>query len=102
VPESQVRSHLEPTQREAFDRALAWTASNPPIVEALRDRPDWLAGGAFGLEPVRGPIARWLHQRRLDRELRGRPAAARPALSADQKRRLEEARLLVDDVFGEE
>jgi hypothetical protein len=103
VKPSAARAHLGATQREAFDHATAWTESNPYVVESLRDRPAVLEGGLFTLEPVRGLLGRWLHKRKLDRELRSPDAApASPApISDDKRRRLEEARALVDEVLGE-
>jgi hypothetical protein len=94
------RRHLDATQREALDHATAWTESNPLLVETLRERPALLEAGAFELEPTRGLLGRWLHKRRLERELRA-PPAPRATLSEAQRRRMEEARALVDDVLGE-
>ncbi|HEY6459106.1 MAG TPA: hypothetical protein VIY73_03115 [Polyangiaceae bacterium] len=100
VRASDARAHLGATQREAFDAAAAWVESNPLLVEALRDHPETLAHGTFGIEPVRGLVGRWLHKRKMDRELRA-PLAAPPApVSEDRRRRLEEARALVDEVLG--
>jgi hypothetical protein len=103
VPESEARGHLRPTQREAFDIALGWTASNPRIVASLRQGPALLEAGGFDIEPARGLLGRWLHKRKLERELQPRPSTGRPARSADQQRRFEEARALVDgtDAQGE-
>jgi hypothetical protein len=98
---SEARSHLGATQREAFDLAEAWVESNPLLVETLRDRPASLESGSFDLEPVRGLLGRWLHKRKLDRELRA-PTPAPSPLSDDKRRRLEEARALVDEVLGGE
>lgn len=103
VKPSAARAHLGATQREALDHALAWTESNPLVVESLRERPALLQGGLFTLEPVRGMLGRWLHKRKLDREMRS-PDAAPPSaapISDDKRRRLEEARALVDEVLGE-
>jgi hypothetical protein len=102
VKESDAHAHLQATQREALDLALAWAASNPLLVGALRDRPAVLEAGVFDVEPARGLFGRWLHQRKIDKEMRPKPAAARPAPSDAQKRRFEEARALVDEVFGGE
>jgi hypothetical protein len=99
---SAARAHLGATQREAFDLAEAWVESNPLLVETLRDRPALLESGSFELEPVRGLLGRWLHKRKLDRELRAPSAPAPAPLSDDKRRRLEEARALVDDVLGGE
>lgn len=104
VKPSSARAHLGATQRDAFDNALAWTESNPFVVESLRERPAVLAGGLYTLEPVRGLLGRWLHKRKLEREL-GSPEATASApapISDDKRRRLEEARALVDEVLGGE
>jgi hypothetical protein len=103
VAHSLPSAHLGATQREAFDLALSWTDSNPSIVEALRDRPARLAEGHVEIEPVRGAVGRWLHKRKLDKELRAAPvAAAGPQRTVEQERRLAEARALVDEVLGGE
>ena len=99
---SDARAHLGATQREAFDLALAWVESNPLLVETLRDRPALLETGLFDLEPVRGLVGRWFHKRKLDKELRAPAAPARAPISDDKRRRLEEARALVDEVLGGE
>jgi hypothetical protein len=100
VKESEARAHLQTTQREAFDLALAWVASNPLIVDGLRDRPAVFGAGVFEVEPVRGLLGRWLHKRKIEREIRLAPAAPKPARSDEQRRRFEEARALVDEVPG--
>lgn len=102
VKPSTARAHLGATQRQAFDHATAWTESNPYVIESLRDRPAVLEGGLFTLEPVRGLLGRWLHKRKLERELQPDTASAVAApVSDDKRRRLEEARALVDEVLGE-
>jgi hypothetical protein len=99
---AEARAHLRATQREALEHALAWTESNPLLVETLRDRPALLGEGHIELEPVRGALGRWLHKRKIDREMRAAPlSASKPALSSEKQRRLEEARALVDEVLGE-
>jgi hypothetical protein len=99
---SDARAHLGATQREAFDLALAWVESNPLLLETLRDRPALLETGLFDLEPVRGLVGRWFHKRKLDKELRAPAAPSSTPLSDDTRRRLEEARALVDEVFDGE
>ncbi len=98
---ADARRHLDATQREAFDHAVEWTESNPLLVETLRDWPALLEGGAFDIEPTRGLLGRWLHKRRLDRDLRAPLAAPRSTLSEAQRRRMAEAKALVDEVLGE-
>jgi hypothetical protein len=104
VKPSAARAHLGATQREAFDLAEAWVDSNPLLVETLRDRPELLESGVFTMEPVRGLVGRWLHKRKLDKEMtaHGGAAPAPAPLSDDKRRRLEEARALVDEVFDAE
>jgi hypothetical protein len=54
---------------------------------------------------VRGLLGRWLHRRnveRVDRELRAPASAPSAPLSDDKRRRLEEARALVEEVMGGE
>lgn len=101
VKPSSVQAHLGTTQREALDTAWAWVESNPSIVRALRDEPVLLASGLFSLEPVRGLLGRWLHKRQVHKD----GAAAAPAsapVSDERRRRIEEARALVDEVLGGE
>ena len=95
---SLAAAHVGATQREALERAMAWTESNPALVESLRDRPELLEGGAFTIEPVRSVLGRWLHKRKVDREGEVAPVAA--PVSDDKRRRLAEARALVDEVLG--
>lgn len=99
---SDARAHLGATQKEAFDLAVAWAESNPLLVEALRDRPSTLETGMIDLEPVRGLVGRWLYRRRLDRELRAPVVQASAPVPEERRRRLEEARALVDEVLGGE
>jgi hypothetical protein len=101
IKHSEALEHLGATQREAMDQALAWVESNPQIVEALRGRPEMLASGLFQMEPVRGLLGRWLHKRKVERELVA-PESAPAPVSEDRRRRLEEARALVDEVLGGE
>jgi hypothetical protein len=99
---SEARAHLGATQREAMDLAVAWVESNPLLVDALRDHPATLESGMLELEPVRGLLGRWLHKRKVDREMRAPVVQASPPISEDKRRRLEEARALVDEVLGGE
>jgi hypothetical protein len=99
---SDARAHLGPTQREALDLSTAWAESNPLLVETLRDRPALLETGLFDIEPVRSLVGRWFHKRRLDKELKAPIAPSASPLSEEKRRRLEEARALVDEVLGGE
>jgi hypothetical protein len=62
VKASRARGHLDTTQREALDLAIAWTESNPLLVEMLRDGPALLEKGHFTIEPLRGIVGRWLNK----------------------------------------
>jgi hypothetical protein len=95
---AEARRYLDATQREALDLAEAWAESNPWLIETLRDRPEALTDGRFAIEPLRGPLGRWLHKRQLEKDLAA-PRAPSPAMSEEKRRRLEEARALVDEVL---
>jgi hypothetical protein len=101
---SKARKYLGTTQREALGLACDWVDSNPELIERLRESPSTLVGSAIELEPVRGTFGNWLRRRAVRRQqdvpapLRAAPS---PPLSDEKRRRLEEARALVDDVFGE-
>lgn len=103
VKSGAARAHLGATQREALDLAEAWVESNPLLVETLRDRPELLESGAFSMEPVRSLVGRWLHKRKLDKEMAAPAPMPLPLpLDPDKRRRLEEARALVDELFDGE
>jgi hypothetical protein len=101
-------AHLHATQREAYDLAEVWVESNPKLVEALRDRPALLEAGLFSMEPARGIVGRWLHKRKVEKERDVDAGAAvggatpGAALTEEKRRRLEEARALVDEVLDGE
>jgi hypothetical protein len=101
---SRARKYLGATQREALAGACDWVDSNPELIERLRESPSTLVGPTIALEPVRGIFGDWLH-RRAAKKPREAPASFRAApsapLSDERRRRLEEARALVDDVFGQ-
>jgi hypothetical protein len=101
---SKARKYLGATQQEAFASACDWVESNAELVERLRESPSTLVGPAITLEPVRSLFGNWLHRRTVKKQkhvpatLRAAPS---PPLSDEKRRRLEEARALVDDVFGQ-
>jgi hypothetical protein len=101
VKPSQARAHLGATQREALQLALSWIDSNPRLVEALCDRPAQLDAEMFEIEPVQGAFGRWLANRKRNKVLPTSPSGAGPLLSNEKRRRMEEARALVDEVFPE-
>ncbi len=98
------RAHLETTPREAFAEAVRWADSNPDLIADLRDRPEVLSDGIFKLQPVK------LMAGLMNRLFAGGsasssvdlgapaplPARPRPPRSAEEQRRLDEARALVD------
>jgi hypothetical protein len=102
---SRARKYLGATQREAFAGACDWVDSNAELVERLRESPSTLVGAGITMEPVRGIVGSWLHWRAVKRQkqvpapLRAAPP---PPLSDEKRRRLEDARALVEDVFGED
>ena len=102
VQGSSARAHLAPTQRDGLGTALEWAESNRWLVEALRDRPSTLLDRDFPLEPVRGALSRWLRDRARARAARPVPASTGPAMSEERRRRLEEARAVVDEALAEE
>ncbi len=94
---SEVRRHLGTTQREAFDVAQDWVESNPLLLESLRDRPARLESGTLDLEPVRGVLGQWLHNRKLDKAMRVRPTKEASVITEERRRRLEEVSALLDE-----
>jgi hypothetical protein len=71
------------------------------LIDMLRARPAMLEAGLFDMEPVRGALGRWLHKRRLERHARSEAAPSPPPMTDERRRRLEEAKALVDEVLGE-
>jgi hypothetical protein len=106
---SRAKKHLEVTQRDAFDEALAWVDSNPDLLEDLRQRPEALADGVFQVRPAHGLIGgllrRWFAAGQKEPALE--PFAAspraprpRPPRTEEEQKRLDRARALVDEALG--
>lgn len=94
-----VRKHLEVTQKEAFDAALAWVDGQPSLIEALAERPETLEDGVFAFEEKKGLFSRFFAGKKKD-ELG--PISVRPReRSEEERRRLAEARALVDEALSE-
>ncbi len=93
----RVKKHLEVTQSEAFDAALAWVDSNPLIVAQLRDTPEMLEAGAFELLPPKGLLGR-LFTKKVD--LKAAAPAPKKTRSAEEERRIARAKALVDEALG--
>jgi hypothetical protein len=70
VRTTEVKAHLETTQREALAEATAWVDSNPAIVTQLRTRPEVLEAGMFRCEETKGFFGRLLARRTAAEEER--------------------------------
>ena len=95
-----VRRHLEVTQKEAFDAALAWVDGQPSLVEALAKRPETLEDGVFSFEAKKGLFSRLFAKKSSDDEL-GSISVRPRERSAEELRRLAEAKALVDEALSE-
>ncbi len=97
-----VRAHLEVTQREAFDEAIAWVDSNPALVGTLRDRPELLTDGVFQIEARKSWLSRFFGRKVANREEAPVAIAVKAPVerSAEESRRLSEARALVDEALS--
>lgn len=102
-----VRRHLEVTQREAFDAALAWVDTQPKLVDALTRSPEVLTDGIFAVEEKKGFLSRLLGGRRRDDEvaedaIASRARARSEGRSEEERRKLAEARALVEEALSSE
>lgn len=100
-----VRRHLEVTQRESFDEALAWVDEQPKLVRTLRDEPEKLVDGVFEREGKKGLLSRLFTRSetddRLDDAVASAAKAKAKARSPEEVRRLAEARALVEEALQE-
>ncbi len=94
IPARVARKHLGATQAEELDEAAAWVAAHEAIITKLREAPELLEGGAFTFETKRGFFSRFLSKPAVEA-----PASKRTK-SADEVRRLAEARALVEEELG--
>lgn len=94
-----VRRHLEVTQKEAFDLALAFVDTQPTLVRKLTHEPELLADGVFAFEEKKGLLSR-LFSRKVD-DFPAIAAAPPRERSDAERRRLAEAKALVDEAFAE-
>lgn len=98
------KKHLAVTQREAFDAALRWVDAQPKLVRTLREAPETIADGVFDLEAPKGLLGRLL-TRRADDD--GADAPAQRAIERasartdDERRKIAEAKALVEEAFQE-
>lgn len=95
-----VRRHLEVTQKEAFDAALAWVDGQPSLVRSLAERPETLADGVFSFEEKKGLFSRLFSRKNSDDELGAITVRPRER-SAEELRRIAEAKALVDEALSE-
>jgi len=96
IKPGKATSHLAPTPREAFDEAWQLVDSNRELVRKLREAPELLVGGAFELEPPKGILGRLFGRKSEEKAPVSSPRRER---SAEEQRKLDEARALVEDIF---
>ena len=97
---SAVRRHLEVTQKESFDAQLAWVDAQPTLVKALAEHPERLADGVFEFEKPKGFFSRLFAKK--DDGFGDIPAAKpKRTMSEDERRRIAEAKALVEEAFSE-
>jgi hypothetical protein len=95
-----VRAHLEVTQKEAFDAALAWVDTQPTIVRALAEEPEKLSDGVFSFEKKTGFLSR-LFTRKAEDDF-AVPSSVKPRERSDEeRRRIAEAKALVEEALSE-
>lgn len=98
---SVVRRHLEITQKETFDAALEWVDAQPTLVRALAERPETLEDGVFAFEEKKGLLSR-LFSRKSEDNLETSAHAVKPReRSEEERRRLAEAKALVEEALSE-
>lgn len=114
-PQARAASHLEPTQREAFDEARLWVDSNAKIIKRLRRDPAGLAADEhLSIEPAQPWLARVLgigaRKKKQHVDLSDEDAVAQIAADLAAKRagakkeadpKMDELRALVDESLNE-
>lgn len=96
---SAVSKHLAPTQAEAWREAIAWTDDQPKLVKALAEMPETLEDGVFVLERKKGLLGK-LFARKDDDDAPKVPIKVRER-TEEERRRIAEARMLVEEAFEE-
>lgn len=99
IKPSKAAGHLGPTPREAFDEAWRLVDSNRELVRKLREAPELLEDGVFDLEPPKGILSRLFGRKDEPKEPAAKP---RREQSAEDRRRFEEARALVEEALGDQ
>lgn len=95
-----VKKYLEPTQREAFDAALAWVDSQPKLVRTLTEEPDTLEDGVFELETGRGLLSRLFARKAAhDDDIAPVPQSKRTERTEEEQRRIAETKALVEEAL---
>src|SRR5262249_44659664 len=97
---SVVRKHLEVTQAEAFDAALAWVDGQPKLVQALATSPETLEDGVFPFEGKKGFFGRLFSRSAAD-DTTAIATPPRRERTEEERRRLAEAKALVDEALQE-
>lgn len=95
-----VRRHLEITQKEVFDQALAWVDTQPALIGALQQRPETLTDGVFDFEAKKGLFSRLFASKKSSDEL-DVSQIKRRTISEEERRRIAEAKALVDEALSE-
>ncbi|MCL2725812.1 MAG: hypothetical protein FWD69_15400 [Polyangiaceae bacterium] len=101
---SSVRKHLPVTQKEAFDAALAWVDGQPRLLRALIESPETLTDGLFDLEEKKGLFARLFASKSAgaDDTPSAESFSVQPKTrTEEERRRLAEAKALVDEALDE-
>lgn len=95
----RVRTHLEVTQREAFDNALSWVDDQPTLVKTLAEQPETLEDGVFALEEKKGLFGKLLARKRDEDDLVPLSKPKVSTLSEEERRRIAETKALVEEAL---
>lgn len=98
---SSVRRHLDITQKEAFDEALAWLDGQPTLVRTLAQEPEKLVDGIFALEQKKGFLSRLFSAKGPSNQDEPENVTPRPVRvrSEAELRRLAETKALVEEAL---
>lgn len=100
---TSVRRYLAPTQREAFDAALAWTDTQPRLIRTMQDHPELLVEGLFTPEAPKSFFSKLFSRAPLASERDFTPSTPlvprKTPRTEDELRRLAEAKALVDEAL---
>jgi len=95
-----VRKHLEVTQREAFDLALAWVDGQPKLVSTLIEDPETLEDGVFTVEEKKGLLSKLLTTKKDDEDFAtAAPSSKATPKSEEERRRIAEMKSLVEEAL---